>query len=330
MLKTRRNVAFDAASASGMAFLASQLEYPNVELVEPLAAVTHPRDIPVTSGGGFVEFLTAWSSDYGTTGGNQYGLQGTENTDIAMVQTTVNKGVWRAFNWAATMLITYIDLKRLADAHLNGMPAPYSLQDLLDKGIKLIWGKALDRVTYLGWAGQPGLINNSSVPETTAPNGAAGSPLWSKKTPTEILLDVNTMLLLTQEGSGYDTAGLADTILVDYEHWSILNQPMTTAGYNSTLEYILKNNVAYRQGIDLQIFPLPDPWISTQGSGGTSRAVAYRKDKQAVRLQIPQPIQKVFTVPSVKDGGSYETLFNGCIGQVQWYRPFTAQYYDGI
>lgn len=325
-----RGYAFDASSGSGLAFLASQLELPDVDLVTPLAAVTHARDIPIKSGGGYVEYLSAWASDYATSGGNQYGLQGTENVDIPTVQTNILKGIWPAMNWQASMRVAFLDLQRLIDAKKQGIPAPYSLQQLLDTGVKLIWNKALDRVTYLGWVNQPGLMNNTTVTSVAAPNGAGGSPLWSKKTPNEILLDVNNAILFTQENSGYDVEGIADTMLVDFEHWSILNQPMTTGGFNSMLEYILMNNVARRQGIDFEILPLPDPWISAQGVGATSELLAYRKSEKSLYLKIPQPIQKVFTVPSVQGGGAYETLFSGCIGVVQWLRPTTAVYYYGI
>lgn len=325
-----RGYAFDATSGSGMAFLASQLELPDVDLVKPLAAVTHARDIPMKSGGGYVEYLSAWASEYATSGGNQYGLQGNENTDIPSVQVNIKKAVWPAFNWAATMRVAFLDLQRLIDAKAQGIPAPYSLQELLDSGIKLIWGKALDMLTYLGWGGQQGLMNNTLVTSVAAPNGASGSPLWSKKTPVEMQSDINAALLFTQENSGYDIQGMADTILLDYERWSILNQPMTSGGFNSVLEFILNNNVAKRQGVDLEIFPLPDPWISTQGVGGTSEMLAYKKNKESLYLKVPQPVQKVMTVPSVQGGGCYETLFTGCLGVVQWLRPTTGVYYYGI
>ena len=322
--------AFDAASGNGMAFLSSQLEMPNVKLVEPLASVTHPRDIPIKTGGGYVEFLSAWASDFATSGGNQYGLQGTENTDIPIVQASVNKGIWPAFNWSAAFRLSYINLQRLIDSKKFGIPAPYSMQSLLDQGLRLIWNKALDRVTYLGWANQAGLMNNPAVAIIDAVPGASTYTDWARKTTTEILNDINTALLTTQENSGYDVAGLADTILVDYPHWSLLNQPMTIGGFNSVLEYILANNVAKRQGVELTILPLPTPWIAGLSTiGGTSRLLAYRKDEEDLYLQIPQPIQKVFTVPSVRAAG-YETLFTGCIGVVQWLRPTTAIYLDGI
>ena len=43
--------AFDAAGSSGFNFLQSQLENVDTDLVKPLQAVTHPRDIPVELGG---------------------------------------------------------------------------------------------------------------------------------------------------------------------------------------------------------------------------------------------------------------------------------------
>jgi hypothetical protein len=329
MFKNNRSVAMDAASSSGMAFLSSQLELMDPKLVEPLAAVTHPRDMIIKSGGGYPEFTSAYAADYATSGGNQFGLQGTEATDQAVVQTSINKGVWPTNIWSASQIIPYVDLQRLMQASASGIPAPFSLQALLDQGVKLIWGKAMDRVTYLGWNGQPGLINNTNIAYSVAPNGASGFPQWTKKTTTEILNDFNTVLLATQSGSGYDTAGLADTILIDFTHWNILNQPMTIGAFNSLLEYILANNMARRQGIELEILPLPNAWISTQGYGSSARMVAYKKTEETLYLKVPQPIQRVMTVPDIKNAG-YSTLFMGCIGVVQVLRTTACAYLDEI
>lgn len=324
------NYAFDAASGSGLAFLASQLELPEVKLVEPLASVTHARDIPIKTGGGYVEELSAWASNYSSSGNNALGLQDNKNLDIPLIQVDVLKGIWNAYIWASTMRVSYIDEQKLINAKRLGIPAPYSLQQLLDSGLRLVWNKALDQVTYLGWGGQPGLMNNSAVTSAQAPStGTGNSPLWANKTATQILNDINTGILATQEASGYDVAGIADTMLCDFEHWSDLNAPMTTGGFNSILEFVLENNVARRQGIDFEILPLPDPWISTQGVGGTSELLFYRKSEDCLYLKIPQPIKMVFTVPSVQQA-AYETLFMGCIGVVQWLRPTTAYYMYGV
>lgn len=322
--------AIDASSGSGLAFLASQLELPDVKLVEPLASVTHVRDLPIKTGGGYVEELSAWAANYGSAANNNYGIQDNKNLDIGIVQVEVLKGIWPAFVWAQSMRVSYVDLQKLIDSKRYGQPAPYSLQSLLDKGIRLIWNKAMDNIAYLGVGGQPGLCNNSAVTSTEAPlTGTGSSPLWSAKTNVEILNDINFGILTCQQNSGYAVEGIPNKMLCDYEHWSILNQPMTTGGFNSVLEYVLMNNVARRQGVDFEIVPLPDPWISTQGVGSTSELVFYRQDEESLYLKVPQPLQKVFTVPSVQQA-SYETLFMGCIGCLQWLRSSTALYLYGV
>lgn len=320
----RGGTAMDAATSSALAFLSSQLEYATPKLVKPLTAMYHPRDITVEVGGGFVEFLSAYASDYASTGGNEFGLQGTSNTDIPLVQASVNKGLWHAWNWATGFKITDIDLKRLQAAKRYGQPAPFSLQKLLEDGVQLVWNKALEKVAYTGWLGQAGIVNNPNVTHSAA------AQTWASSTPVQIQNMINNMLEATVAQSAYSLDGMADSILVPWSVYPVLLQPMTTGGFSSILEFLLANNIARQNGIDLKIFPLPNNWIGTAGVGGTTRAVAYRNNEDTVVLRIPQPVTKVFTIPTTKDGGAYETIFNGCIGQVQFFRTQAATYLDTI
>ena len=327
----RAGTAFDAATSSSMAFLASQLEYASPKLVKPLTSMTHPRDITVELGGGFVEFLSAYASDYATTGGNQYGLQGNSNTDIPEIQVSVNKGLWQAWNWAAGFTITDIDLKRLENAKRLGQPAPFSLQKMLEDGVQLTWNKALEVVSYIGWLGQPGLVNNATVANSLAPATGTGSGrAWSTKTPVQIQTDINFMIQQTLIQSAYSLDGMADTILIPWSVYPVLMQPMTTGGFSCVLEFIMNNNIARQNGIDLKIFPLANDWIATAGAGGTTRAIAYRNNEDTVLLRAPQPVTKVFTIPTANKGGAYQTIYNGCIGQVQVYRSQAFYYLDNV
>ncbi len=323
--------AFDAATSSSLAFLSSELEFASPDLVKPLTSSTHPRDITMTFGGGFVEFLSAYASDYASVGLNEYGLQGTSNTDIPQVQVAVNKGVWNAWNWASSILVTQIDLKRLETAKRSGIPAPFSLQQLLEDGIQLVWNKALEKVTYLGWLGQPGLINASNVTSALAPATGSGSlRTWASKTPAQIQLDINAGLTATVTNSGYSLDGMADRMLIPWTEYQLLMQPMTTGGFSSILEFLMQNNIARQNGIDFKIFPVANPWISGQGTGTTDRAVFYRNNEKNVLIRVPQPVTKAMMVPSADKGGAYETIYNGCIGQVQILRSSTMYYLDGI
>jgi hypothetical protein len=339
-----RGRAFDAAGATGFAFLQSQLELIDTDLVRPLQAVTHKRDIPVEVGGGFPEFISAFASNYGTTGTQYFGLQGTNNTEIPEAQADIQKGIWRTYVWALGITITWIDLRRMETALRTGQAPPFSLQELYEESCETTWGKALDFVTYIGFLGDPGLVNNPNAPEFTVAVGASTSTLWAKKQPQEILADVNTALNQTVENSGFSSAeGMADRLLVPYEQFAFLTQPMTIGGApvaTSTIKYIEENCVAAHHGIPFKINFLPDPWITGLGVGNTApvgqpgnglnRGVFYKNSKRSLYLKIPQPMTQAMTVPTTRAGGAYETMYAGCLSQVIFKRTQTMVYADGI
>ena len=336
--------AFDATGASGMAFLSSQLELIDTDLVRPLQAVTHKRDIAVEVGGGYPEFVTAFASNYATTGTQYFGLQGSNNTDIPEAQADIQKGIWRTYTWAMGMTITYIDLKRMETALRTGQAPPFSLQELYEESVETNWAKALDFVVYAGFLGDPGLINNPNVVEYTVAAGGSGKTPWSSKTPQEILADINNALNQTVQNSGYEAAeGMADHLLVPYTQFAYLTQPMTIGGApvaTSIIKYVEENCVAAHHGVKFKIDFLPNPWISGQGVGNTSavgvagngldRAVFYKNSKKACYLKVPQPMTQAMTVPTTRRGGAYETMFAGCISQDIFKRTTTMVYADGI
>lgn len=337
MKRTLRNraSAFDAGVGAGsFAFLQSQLELIDTDLVRPLQAVTHKRDITIEVGGGFPEFISAFASNYGTTGTGTYGLQGTNNTDIPEAQADIQKGFWRTYIWAMGMTITWIDLRRMETAQRTGQSPPFSLQEMYEESVETTWVKALDFVTYSGFLGDAGLINNPNVYEYTVAAGASTHTAWAQKTPQEILTDVNTALNQTVENSGYDAQeGMADRCLVPYTQFAFLTQPMTVGGTpvaKSTIAYIEEECVAAHHGIPFKINFLPNPWISGQGSSGTDRAVFYKNIKKSLYLKIPTPFEQAMTVPTTRAGGAYETIFAGCISQIIFKRTQTMVYADGI
>lgn len=325
--------AFDAAGASGLAFLQSQLEVIDTDLVRPLQAVTHKRDIHVEVGGGFPEFISAFASNYGTTGTQYFGLQGTNNTEIPEAQADIQKGIWKTYIWAMGMTITWVDLRRMETALRTGQAPPFSLQEMYEESVETNWAKALDYVVYNGFLGDPGMINNPNVPEYTVANPGSGTT-WAVKTPQQILADVNTMLNQTVMNSGYDAAeGMADRLLIPYTQFALLTQPMAIGGApvaTSTISYIEKECVAAHHGIPFKINFLPNPWISGKGAASTDRAVAYKNSKKSLYLKIPQPMMEAMTVPTTRAGGAYETMWAGCISQVIFKRTTTAVYADGI
>ena len=319
-----RSAVGDAAVSSGMVFLQAELEKRDPKVREPLTSVTWTRDIVVKSGGGYVDFTSVFSVNYGTSGPNMFGLMGTETNTIPTMQANISKDIYPVYKWGNVMKVPYFDQAQLQQVGR-------SLDDMLDKGIRLNWNKALDLMCYNGFGDYGGIVNNSNIAATLAALSDSGKTEWRNKTPDDILYDINTGLYITWEASEFDITGMANYMLVPPLQYAILSQPMTSAGFNSTLEYILKNNIAREQGIDFQIMPcrwcigagVPD------GSVPRDRAVLYVNDEDRLYMDIPVPIQRVMTQPSVQEL-AYLTAYAGLIGVPKFLYTQPALYMDGV
>lgn len=311
----------DAAVSSGLAFLVSELEKLDPKLRGPLTSITWPRDMPVKRGGGWVDFTSVQFVDYANSGPNQYGLSGNVTTQIPVVSANVSKDIYRVFNWQNVMKVNFIDMQK---AQTVGR----SLEEMLDKGIRLNWDKSIDWMTYQGWTGYPGLVNNSNIAAAAVANPGSGTT-WAVKTPAQILTDINAALVSTWAASEYDVTGMATHILIPPTQFAqISTQTVSTAGNVSILTYVLENNIAKSQGVELKIFP--SRWCIGAGSGPTDRMVSYVNDEDRIYADITVPIGRVMTQPTVSDGGAYLTLYSGQLGVVKFLYPQTAVYSDGI
>lgn len=318
------SIAMDSAAAgSGMAFLVGELEKKDPKLNEPLASVTFARDIPVKVGGGWVETTSNLFVDYATTGGNSNGLIRGQSNDIPVIQANTSKDIYKVFAWSNILKVPFIDQQRM-----QGIGR--SLDSILDTGIKLNYNKALDYMTYKGVPEQNihGLVNNSKVTTSTVATGAASAKTWATKTPKEILDDVNTLLTSTWENSEYDNSGMANHILIPpLQYAYIVSRYVSDAGNISILNYLLENNIGKNQGIDLDIQPCR--WCTGAGLSSTDRMVAYVNDESKIVLDIPVPLQRAMTQPSVADM-AYLTGYVANIGQVKPLYYQCIEYADGI
>ena len=335
MYKRGQSRAIDAASGSGNGFLSSMFEEARAKLVLPLASTIYDSIIDVdATQSGFPEFLPAYRADYGSvSGGENYGFQGTGNTDINVINVDTQKGLWRAYPWAQSMVLTNVDIWRMETAVSQGNPPPFSLQTLLDTGVRLVYNKALDRVATIGVNGNPGLLNNPNVVQTlAAPTGTGGARTFASKltTPDLIVADINAAIVQLKRQTVYANSVTANTILLTWDVWASLLIKVSQAGNMSILEYILKNNAATLSGTPLSIIPVPTEWMGGLGAGGTNRMVVYAKSPENVCLPIPQMIKHTVSIPTTRNGGSVENIFNACVGQVQWLRSQTAVYVDNV
>lgn len=317
----------DASAVSGgMAFLVGELEKRDEKLHEPLTSTTWPRDMPVKTGGGWVDSVSTFDVSYASTGGTDGGLMGGESNELPIIQADIGKDSYKTFTWGHTLKVPLIDQQRL-------QKVGRSLDEVLTKGLHLVHDKMLDQSVYMGFPdrGSYGLVNSPIIPSVTAAESASGADektKWVNKTPDEILADVNRIQLATWTASEYDLSGMANHILIPPENYAyIVHTKVGVTGDKSILTYLLENNLGHNQGVDLVI--APSRWCVGSGTGGKNRMVGYCNDTDRVRFDITVPLQRMLTQASAEHV-AYLTPYVTQFSEVQWVYTQHAMYVDGI
>lgn len=91
-----------------------------------------------------------------------------------------------------------------------------------------------------------------------------------------------------------------------------------SALYTSTLrKFLIDHNMAADESDGaIKISINSRPALNDLGAAGKGRIVAYRKDKDFVRLDMPYPIQHYITLPNVGKM-AYTSAFVGQVSEVQ-------------
>lgn len=257
----------------GYAFLNKQLEKMDDKLLEPLSATSWPRDMPVITGGGFVENIASVDVTYATSGGDEDSLIAEQANNIPVMQADFGKSTWKAMNWAHYMVVPYLQKEKLQSISMN-------IEETLNKGVRLYYDKTVDRSVYRGITkvGSTGLLNNANVTRTNADNGAKGTATWATKTADEILYDINEVINAVWVACDMSEDGLVNHILVPPAQFSALaTRKVGDDGDKSILTFLLENNITKTQGHELVISPCK--WCAGIGQGATDRMVAYINDE---------------------------------------------------
>lgn len=321
----------DAAGiASGGAFLVSELEKRDPMIRKPLTSFTYPRDIVIQSGGGWVDYVSATSVGYGTTGGSGASLvQAGGSNGIPIVQVNVDKGVYKAHTVAMALRVMFQDMQR---ANFIGR----SIDQLLQEGIRMTYDKHMDQNVYLGFTeyGTTGLVNNPNATASTVADGSNGNGNWATKTPIEILNDINTALEETWAQAEYDRSAIPNHILLPYEEYLYIKRtPFTLVqegaqvAFSSIYEYVMQNYSTKDDGGDLYIGATQ--WCKGAGTSGTDRMVVYVNHERFVKMDELVPLNRNMTAPNPTNF-CYDTAYSANISEVEVMYPQTITYWDHI
>ena len=307
-------------------FLMKELEKVDETILEPLTSTEWPRDMPVVTGGGFVESVASIDITYGSSGGAYGNIIGDEANDIPVIQADLSKSVAKVFNWAE-----YISISLLEKEKMMGIGRDPEV--FLNKGIHLHFDKSVDRSVYKGVPSDgyygsysTGLCNNPVVTRLSSAIGAGGTTNWADKTADEILADINKVISTCWKENDCSIDGMPNHILVPVEQYGYLVQnKVDDVSGMSILTYLMKNNVATAQGVDLTI--APSKWCTRAGSGNTDRMVVYRNDINRICFNMTQPLRRMDTE---RANMRIKIPYVGQFSEVRFLYPSTVRYMDGI
>lgn len=195
-------------------------------------------------------------------------------------------------------------------------------------------GRGLDKVAGIGSAtnssvpgladgigadvGLLGLLNQTNASTYTPATGAAGSALWTQKTPDEMLADL-TGLFAAQENATLKMF-IMDTILLPIPHY---RRAATTRMGDGSDESVLTLFKKMCPGVTV------DSWqyCDNAGTNGVDRAVGFISQKRYVRLMISQMFRQ--EAPQYRDL-TFRTICSAKTAGVISPYPISITYMDGI
>jgi hypothetical protein len=315
---------FDQATRdSAGAFLVGELERLDQRLHEPLASVTWSRDIDLREDVSIADEMSSFTnSSFAAAGGsspNGKSWIGKDASAIQGIALDIGKTAQPLSLWGMELGWT---LPELASAQQLGRP----VDQQKFAGMQMKYNMDVDEQVYVGDGvlGLYGLLNAPAVTATNVVNGVSASPLWSTKTPDEILKDVNTVLNAAWAASGYAVVP-GKLGLPPSKYSYLVSQKVSSAGNISILQFLKDNSLANAvNGVPLDIVPMK--FLSGRGAGGTDRMIAYSQDQNRVRFPLV-PLQRT---PVEYRGISQLTYYYGRLGAVEVVYPETMQYADGF
>lgn len=311
-------------------FLIGQLERLDQTLNEPLVEFTWSRDVDIRTDVSPADELASFTnSAFAMAGGMTPGginWISNEANAIAGPSLDIGKTAQAMRLWGAEVKYT---VPELVKAQALGQPVDAQKVE----GMNLKRNMDLDNLVYFGdtTIGTSGLVNSSSIiAPSNVPNGAAGTPQWTTKTPAEILKDVNEVLTTTWQNAGWKV--MPNRLLLPPAQYGYLASTMVnTAANYSILTYLLENNICTKSGTKLEILPLK--WLIGAGAGGTpgtlgtvDRMVAYNKDKKYVQYPMTELQRTPLEYRSLYQITTYWARF----GQVEFRYSTTFGYRDAI
>lgn len=298
---------------TNFAFLSTTLAKLHNKLYEPKHFVTYAEDIPVDVGGGFVDYVSYYTVDWAGIMNEFRNVVSNNANYIPRVNAGLNQKRVNVFTFEVAYDLRFIELEKMKKLTLQK-----SIQDIYSNAIVAGWDLFVQKVAYTGVNNTTGLFNNANVKVTTIDNsGATANSGFKGLSDAAVVAFFNGVFESYLLNSNMNITILPDTFLVPTFVGSDLSSRFS-ALYTSTLrKFITDHNLGVDESNgDVQVVIKSRPALNTLGTGNHGRIVAYKKDKDFVRIDMPYAMQHYITLPNI-DKMSYTSAFVGQVSEIQ-------------
>lgn len=313
----------DSSIATAGAFLVGELEKRSDVVSTPLTSVTYPRDVPMKSGGGWVELISAMNVDYGVVKGSGDGaVQAGGANEVPIIQANFGKDLFKTHVFSIYYRVGILD-------SLRGNVTGRNIDKALTDGIRLSYDKHLDLNVYLGMEryGTTGLLNNANVVASNVTNHGSGTA-WAVKTADQILADINLAISATWKAAEFDLSALPNHVLIPHDQFTIIaTAKVSNSGETTILDFLLENNITKKNGGSLVI--APSKFCKGAGAGNTDRMVVYVNNDRFIACEELVPLHRIATETNMQNL-SYDSLYMANLSEVEFFYYQTIRYFDGI
>lgn len=316
---------------SGFAFLTTELAKLHEITYKPITHTTWRQDIPVVIGGGFVDFIEYRTANYRAAQEQTELLTGNNTNMISRVSAFMNQRTKPVYLFQMAMDFGFVDIERA-----NKIRMRTAIQDLYRSAIEVGFDYFAQDIAYNGVGEENGLINNPNVKIESIPAGASGSTDWDTWAPEEIVAFFNGIHADILTNTGWNFNLLPDTYLLPPKAAKALSDKFSEL-YTMTIRAFLKKHsfgaeeaADNSDGIAPKMKFVGRPQLADAGTVGEGRMVAYKNDRQFVRIDLTRPLGLFRTGPNI-DKLVYSSFFLAQLSAIQMpYVDEPGEDYGGV
>lgn len=298
---------------ANFAFLSTSLAKLHKKLYEPKVYFTYQKDIDINPGGGFVDFVTYYTVNWAGIMNEMRNVVGNNANFIPRVNASLTQKNVNVYTYEVAYDLRFIELEKMKKIDLQK-----SIEEIYRNAILAGWDFFVQKVAYLGLNGGTGLFNDANVKVTTIDNNEATGKGFEGLSDDAFVGFINGIFETYLDQSNMNITLLPNKILVPTFVQSDAVSRYSQLYTNTLLDFIKEHNLGKAQSgaEDFKLVIEARPDLNTAGVGGHGRIVAYRKDEDFVRIDMPYPMQHYITLPNI-DKMSYTSAFVGQVSQVQ-------------